>query len=171
MQLDQHTEIHIRHLNEANAVYVWQTIYSCIYKCLYKYEEIIIQLSLNSSGICGRKSSGLSLTQCIVSVLYDSDVQQGHMICIWGYSLVIVVWVQQGDMRFIRPEGGGWGVGRVEGWCSRNSKGSKALSLAAWLPYNWVAKKLYAAIRTLGEVYQILSFKSISLLPQQRGEK
>lgn len=54
---------------------------------------------------------------------------------------------------------------------SRNSKGSKALSLAAWLAYNWVAKNLYAAIRTLEKVYWILSFKSISLLPQQRGEK
>lgn len=70
---------------------------------------------------------------------------------------------------FIRPgrEGGGCVWELAGGGLKRNGKDSKALSLAAWLAYNWVAKELHRAIRTLRE--EVLSLKSISLLAQQGG--
>lgn len=168
MQLDQHTEIHIRRIYSV-CVSVgkndgeWQTDGVFMYLCVF------VQVWRDNFPIIP------STAVAAVGVIIRSIRYSVYCLC--------AVWLRCAarphDM-YLRLKPSHCCVGAVrrhavykagEGRRSRNSKGSKALSLAAWLAYNWVAKKLYAAIRTLGEVYRTLSFKSIFLLPQQRGEK
>lgn len=121
----------------------------CISVCSYKFQEIFFQLLLNSSSSCGRvivwsfRCFILSLcwlTQiCMKATWYV--VKASH--CYVGAARTHVVYNDRRGRRH-----------------SRNSKGSKALVLAAWLADNWVGKEMHAAIRPLGEVYWVLSYNS-----------